>query len=362
MKLNMKIRDIAIGITAISGLLLSCGESKFEINGEVTGGEGKSLVLEKSDFSGRWISVDSTRIGKGGKFAIGAEAPASPEVYRLSLDDRFIYLPVDSVESLTLTTTADAFGHSYTLTGTQQAELMTAFETEMMGLVKPDSATLADFKRNIFTKYIKDGEGSILSYYVLTKIFDGKPLYDPADPQDIKYYSAVATQFDNYRPNDPHGKMVKEVSLSAMKKRNSDQGKKNVYEAQEINVIDIALPDTYNKTVKLSEIVGNGKPVVLIFSMMLDSQAPSFNRELARIYNNHRGAVEFYQVSFDGDQYEWREAARNLPWVNVLDPNGTASTALTDYNVGVLPAVFLYNSAGDLVSRPESLKDLESKL
>lgn len=356
----MKIRHIAIGITALSGILLSCNEAKFRIEGEVAGGEGESLVLEKSDFGGRWIAVDSTKIGNGGKFSIGGDAPASPEVYRLSLGDRFIYLPVDSIENLTLTTTADNFGHSYTLSGTQQAELMAAFETEMMGLQNPDSASLANFKRSVFTKYIKDGEGSILSYYVLTKIYDGKPLYDPADPQDMKYYSAVATQFENYKPNDPHGKMVKEVSLAAMKKRNSEQGKKNVIEANEIRVIDIALPNTENKTTRLSDVVGKGKPVIVVFSMMLDENAPAFNRELARIYN--KGGVEIYQISFDAAQYEWREAARNLPWINVLDPNGTASTALLDYNVGGLPAVFLYNAAGDLVARPESLKDLERRL
>lgn len=358
----MRISHLIISIMAVSGFMLSCGESKFEVNGEVAGGDGKSLILEKSDFGGTWIAVDSTRIGKGGKFAIGGDAPASPEVYRLSLGEKFIYLPIDSIESLTLTTTADGFGHTYTLSGTQQAELMAAFESEILGLQNPDSVALANFKKSVFSKYIKDGEGSILSYYVLTKIYDGKPLYNPSDPQDLKYYSAVATQFENYRPNDPHGRMVKEVSLAAMKKRNTEQGKQNIYEADEIKVIDISLPDTDNKTVRLSDIVGKGKPVVVIFSMMLDSQAPAFNRELARIYNNHQGRVEFYQISFDTGQYEWREAAKNLPWINVLDPNGTASTALLDYNVGSLPAVFLYNSVGELVSRPESLKDLESKL
>lgn len=358
----MKIHHIIMALAAFGGLLSSCGEPKFSISGEVDGGEGKSLVLEKADFNGQWIAVDSTRIGKDGRFSIKSDAPGSPEIFRLSLGDSFIYLPVDSIESLSVTSTAAGFGRDFTVTGTQQAELLAAFEKELMNLSAKDSVTMDGFKRSVYTKYIKEGQGSILSYYVLTKFFDDKPLFDPTDANDSKYYSAVATQFANYRPGDPHGKMVESVALDALRKYNSARGKKNVVEAAELRVIDIALPDRTGKTVRLSDVVGKGKPVVVVFSMMNTPEAPVFNRELSRIYNSRKGAVEIYQISFDEGRYEWREAAANLPWINVIDPNGTSSTALRDYNVGSLPAVFLYDAAGDLVERPESLKALESKL
>ncbi len=48
--------------------------------------------------------------------------------------------------------------------------------------------------------YIRDGQGSIVSYYVLTKTHGGKALFDPEDPSDTKYYAAVATQFQEFRP------------------------------------------------------------------------------------------------------------------------------------------------------------------
>lgn len=46
----------------------------------------------------------------------------------------------------------------------------------------------------------------------------------------------------------------------------------------------------------------------------------------------------------------------------MLDPQGTSSNAIIDYNVGSLPAVFIYDAVSDLVERPESLSDLERKL
>lgn len=360
--LIMKILHIAASAALVASLACSCGEAKFKVDGEVYGAEGKSLILEKSDFHGRWIAVDSVRVSGSGSFSIKADAPASPDIYRLSLGDRFIYFPVDSIETISLKTSASDFGSKFELTGTPQAERMAAFEKELMALSNPDSVSLAGFKRGVYTKYIQDGQGSIVSYYVLTKVFGGKPLYNPADPEDAKYYAAVATQFDNFRPDDPHGRMVRDVSLQAMRAINSAKGKKKVVNANEIRVLEINLPDENGRNVRLSDVVGKGKKVVVVFSLMNAAESPAFNRELARIYNAKGGSVQFYHVSFDAGQYEWREAAKNLPWITVLDPNGMSSTAILDYNVGALPAVFIYNEAGDLVDRPESLSDLEKKL
>lgn len=358
----MKAKKYLLSGAVIALMIGGCSEKKFRIDGEVEGAADKSLVLEKSDFSGVWIAVDSVRTDKSGRFSISAASPASPEIYRISLGDKFIYLPVDSVESLTVKTTAEGFGKDFTVSGTIGAEQLASFEKELMAADLTDEEKTKDFKKQVYTKYIMKGEGSILSYYILTKIYDGKPLYNPEDKDDAKYFAAVATQFDNYRPDDPHGRMIKDVSLQAMRSRNSAMGKKTVIEAGELKVIDIDLPDASGRNVKLSDVVGRGKPVVLVFSMMNREESPAFNRELARIYNSRKGAVEIYQVSFDEGQYEWREAVANLPWINVIDPAGMSSTAARDYNVTGLPAVFLYDAGGELIDRPASLSDLEKKL
>lgn len=358
-----KIRAaIAVTACAASLIFISCDNNKFKVDGDIYGADGEYLRLEKSDFNGQWIALDSAKIDKSGSFSISSEAPVSPEIYRLSLGDRFIYFPIDSVENLHIESSVKDYGVKYTLSGSEQAERMAAFEKELISLSNPDAAALVNFKKDVYSKYIMPGNGSIVSYYVLTKFYDGKPLYDPADPQDAKYYAAVATQFENYRPDDPHGKMVKEVSLAAMRNRNSAMGKKTVISANELKVIDIDLPDETGRQCKLSEMVGKGKPVVLIFSLMNEKVSPTFNRELARIYNSRKGSVEFYHVSLDAGMHEWKEAASNLPWTTVIDPNGTSSGALLDYNVGALPAIFIYNSAGDLTDRVESLSDLEKKI
>ena len=347
----------------IALLMTACDNNpKFKVEGEVYGGEGKTLILAKPDFAGRWTVLDSVKVGKNGDFSLKYEAPASPEIYRLTLDQSSIYFPIDSVETVRIETSADKYGSDFKLSGTPQAERLDSFEKEVMKYAASDRKDADSFKRQIYSKYIMDSQGSILSYYVLTKIVGDKPLFDAADHDDAKYYAAVATQFEQYRPNDPHGKMVRDAALNALKQRNTAQGKRKVISAPELKVLDIELPNEKKQNVKLSDLVGKGKPVVVVFAMMNMEESPAFNRELAQIYQRKAGAVQFYHISFDADQYAWREAARNLPWITVIDPTGTHSNALRDYNVGQLPAFFIYDAGGELRDRAQTLGDLDKKL
>lgn len=357
----MKTRYIMAAGIAL--LMTACDNNpKFKVEGEVYGGEGKTLILAKPDFAGRWTVLDSVKVGKNGDFSLKYEAPASPEIYRLTLDQSSIYFPIDSVETVRIETSADKYGSDFKLSGTPQAERLDAFEKEVMKYAASSQQDAEGFKRQVYSKYIMDSQGSILSYYVLTKTVGDKPLFDAADHDDAKYYAAVATQFEQYRPNDPHGKMVRDAALNALKQRNTAQGKRKVISAPELKVLDIELPNEKEQNVKLSDLVGKGKPVVVVFAMMNMEESPAFNRELAQIYQRKGGAVQFYHISFDADQYAWREAARNLPWITVIDPTGTHSNALRDYNVGQLPAFFIYDAGGELRDRAQTLGDLDKKL
>ena len=354
---------VAAVIAGGAAAVISCkSDPQFTLSGEVEGGADKSLLLEKSDFHGRWFVVDSVRTDGAGKFTLKSEAPASPEIYRLSLDGKFIYLPVDSIEHLTINSPAAKFGTEFTVEGTPQAVNMASFEKELMKLDTSKPEAVAEFKRNVFNKYLRESQGGIIGYYVLTKIVGDKPLYDPADDADARYYAAVATSFDQFRPQDPHAGMLKQVTLQAMRRRNQASGKKRVIEAQEVKMIDLSLQDENGKTVKLSDVAGKGKPTVLIFSLMNHPDSPVLNKALADLYNSRGGNVAFYHVAFDGDYYAWREAAKNLKWTTVIDPQAQTSDALRRYNVGSLPVFFVYDAQGSLQHRAESIQELKSKI
>lgn len=360
-KLTLRNLFTVVLITLIPALLASCGEAEFKVKGEVKEGADKTIILEKSDYHGRWVVVDSTRIKSSGSFSISAPAPISPEIYRLSFDDRYIYFPVDSVETIVVSASARDFGRNFKLSGSPQAEQMAEFDMSLQNLDVNDAQALSSFKRNVYSNYLKDARGGILSYYVLTKTVGGKMLYDPTNAEDAKYYAAVATSFDHYRPDDPHTSMLKQISMAALKKRNSasDRGSR-VIQAPEITLIDIVLNDEDGNAVALSDIASQGKPTVLVFSLMNQPESPAFNRELAGVYKN--GAVNIYHVSFDSGIPEWRQAAANLPWTTVIEPDMVSSKVLVDYNVQHLPTFFIYNRKGELVERASDFNELSKKL
>ena len=97
-------------------------------------------------------------------------------------------------------------------------------------------------------------------------------------------------------------------------------------------------------------------------SMMNEKESPVVNRALSDLYNSKGGSVEFYMVSLDRDRYAWRDAAVNLPWITVFDQEGRSSDIVTKYNIGVLPAFFIFNADGALVDRAFSIGELKEKL
>ncbi|MDE6724141.1 MAG: ATP-binding cassette domain-containing protein, partial [Ruminiclostridium sp.] len=116
--------SVAAGVMALAlGIgMSSCKEKEFKINGTIEGGSDRSVVLEKASFAGNWIPVDSARVNDKGGFEIASARPSAPEIYRLALGDRYIYLPVDSTETLTVISKASDFGTEFSVSGSAQAE------------------------------------------------------------------------------------------------------------------------------------------------------------------------------------------------------------------------------------------------
>ena len=86
-------------IPALAALAAACaGQQGWKIEGTVDGGEGRKMAIEAFN-AGRWYTIDSVEINRGGTFAYQAAAPAATaEVMRLNLDGRHIYFPVDSLD------------------------------------------------------------------------------------------------------------------------------------------------------------------------------------------------------------------------------------------------------------------------
>ena len=351
---------VAASVVAIA-LTGGCGEKGFKIEGQLADSDNDKVILEKADFSGYWTIVDSTRTDSKGNFRFSQPRQSGPEIFRLTLNDKYIYLPVDSTETLTVTSSKEKFGHDFEVSGSEQAARMAQFEKDLIAFVPylNNADSLKDFKRRVYNQYMHDGHGNVMTYYILTKTIGNQPLFDPTS-DDYRYIVAVANNFNNFRPDDTRTPLLLNLAKAAQRHHNEKNGVHTVINAEEIKVLEIALNDENGKEQKLTDMVGKGKPVIVAFTLMRDGATPEINRQLAELYK--AGKVDIYNVSPDRDQYGWHEAAANLPWTTVLDPSAGQDKVFLQYNVGQLPTFFIYNRNGELEARCMSVKEIKDKL
>ena len=105
------MKKLFFGMMAVVAMmnLTACSEKKervrgaddFAIEGTIGNAEGKTLYLQRVTATGTTL-VDSSKLESDGRFAFYGQRPKGPEIYRLGLDDQFIYLSVDSTESVTI--------------------------------------------------------------------------------------------------------------------------------------------------------------------------------------------------------------------------------------------------------------------
>ncbi|MDE6390069.1 MAG: TlpA family protein disulfide reductase, partial [Duncaniella sp.] len=131
-------------------------------------------------------------------------------------------------------------------------------------------------------------------------------------------------------------------------------------EAKTIGAFDIKLFAPDGKEQSLLDITAGGKVVLLSFTSYAAEWSPAFNVELNRLYSKYKDrGFEIYQVSTDTNDYIWKQAARNLPWVTVINNLATGGENLRNYNVTVVPTTFVINRQGELVERVLSVEDLD---
>ena len=105
-----------------AALLGACSAGpQFKIEGKVSGADGKMLYLEASALEGI-LPLDSVELKGDGSFAFKGERPASPEFYRLRVDDKVINLSVDSTETLDVTASYPNFATDYIVQGSPNSE------------------------------------------------------------------------------------------------------------------------------------------------------------------------------------------------------------------------------------------------
>lgn len=377
------MKKIFMGVLAVCALGACDSEPKFEIEGNVTDAEGKMLVLEASALEGI-VPLDSVKLGSNGSFSFKQNCPASPEFYRLRVEDKVINFSIDSTETVKVNAHYANFATDYQVEGSdnsakikelslKQAELQTRVTALIQSLQASQIApaifedSLANlmkrYKDDVKINYIFAAPNTAAAYFALFQKLNNYLIFDPLNSKDdVRCFAAVATSLNNQYPHADRSKNLYNIVIKGMKNTRTPQQTEvqlPVQEVKETYIIDINLRDLKGNSRKLSDL--KGKVVLLDFTIFQSAVSASHNYMLRDLYDKyHSQGLEIYQVSLDADEHFWMTTADNLPWVCVRDANGVYSQVASVYNVQNIPSVFLVNRQNELSARGETIKNLEA--
>jgi len=381
MKRNIIIQ-FALLIPVI-GIFISCsGNNQFTVKGVVKDGNGKILYLENVATS-KVILLDSVKLDQSNsyKFKRKRSLPLAPDFYRLRLNRQLVNFVVDSAGTITINSDTLQFAQNYTVEGSTESEHVKTLtllqlktsETynQLQEQYHSQSITADEYKektnacideyKNEAKQYIYKNPASASAYFALFQQINGLLIFDPYDKADSKAYGAVANNWNLHYPKAPRTENLVHLFTSALAVLRGEQvNPLDTKTVESKEYFDVSLLSVDDKAYRLSEI-GKDKVVLVDFTAYGMQNSPAHNQQLAKIYEKYRNqGFQIYQISLDNDEHFWKNAAVNLPWICVVDPQSTNSDIVRKYNVVNLPTGFLLNRKGEIVKRIEDYTALEA--
>ena len=364
-------------------IFISCtGKNHFTVKGTINDGNKKILYLENVSIS-KVIALDSIKLNNTGSYIFKHKQAFAPDFYRLRLNNQFINFVVDSTEIITINSDTLNFAKDYTVEGSTESEhiktisLLQLKTSEIFNKLqkqylsqsitvdeytKEANACIEEYKDEA-KNYIFTNPASASSYFALFQQINGLLLFDPYDKSDSKVYGAVANNWYQHYPDAPRTKHLVNLFTSSLSVIRGDKvGDLDANTIDSKEYFDISLLSFDDHEYRLSE-TGKNKVVLLDFIAYSLKESPSHNQLLAKLYMKYNSkGFEIYQISLDTDEHFWKNAAYNLPWICVLDPQSVNSDIVKKYNVRELPNGFILNRNGEIVKRVEDYNNLENDI
>lgn len=382
--IKRNIYTICVLIFAALAIVSCKKENTLQIKGQFASSQNDTLYLIHNALGGAKL-LDSVQLDANGNFKFKQPAPQNPEFYQLKLGSQVVAFAADSAETLQIKGDAKNLKQTfvvensptndqlkqvdnYTLDVKKQiVNLDKMYEaksiTDVQYIHQLDSLLL-DCKGKLSKIILSNPSGGAAYYAVFQKINDYL-IFDPLLREDYGMYGAVATSWKQHYEGTPRYDHLYKFTLHALKTRKQQEQYDALLDGALVvteNVLpDVALNNIQGQEVKLSDY--RGKVVLLDFTVYNSDFSPAHNIALHTVYKKLKAqGLEIYQISLDSDEHFWKNAANNLPWITVRDPQSVYSDLLTIYNVRNLPAAFVLDKNGNVVARVENYSTLENEI
>ena len=381
----MSLKKYALSV--ISGILVisSCtSEKKFSVEGEIKNAEEKMAYLERREHS-TTTTLDSIQLDNNGNFKFSQKTLEYPEFYRIRIGNEQVNFVIDSTETITINgDLKNKLTQNYTIDGNEDSKLMLAANKNLQTLTNDitrlqtlnneqklsdnefNDSIIASFDhyKDFAKKIIFENFRSPAGYYILFLTYDNNLLLSPYDKNDLNLYRSVATVWDGNYPNSPRNEFLKNFTLSAVAERKKqDQMLTNIKEISELeptndeNYFVIELPNIRGDKKSTKDL--KGKVVLLDFTIYNAENSAQRNVLINKLYEKYKSDLAIYQVSFDTDEYKWKNVADNLPWITVRENQSLQSPLINKFNIRNIPTTYILSRQGDIVERINGDVDIE---
>lgn len=336
-------RIVVMGMCAL--LIASCGKQTARIQGTLTGAPQKSVIVKLLDVN--TVSVlDTVNTDAAGHFSYKVPVQeGQPEfVYLYYGDTKITSLLLQKGDVVKVV--ADTLGNG-TVEGSEESSRLQENETRFLDFMKAMNASenVADLNRTYVQYYRESVKYVMTNPYSLTVV---PVLFQNVNP-DFPVFSrnTDALHFrnaaDSLKTVYPESKYVKALENEAKRRETALSIDSYLSTAPQLDYPDIKSKDINGKEIRLSEV--EAKAILVRFWSVGDANSKILNVDsLLPLYEKyHDKGFEIFSISLDTDKAAWANVVKsqNLPWINVNDGLGTASSAVSLYNVSTLPQNFL---------------------
>lgn len=213
-----------------------------------------------------------------------------------------------------------------------------------------------------FVKEIGKHQASREDYLAFSKEFVSTHTDSYFTPYVI---GSIASMLQPVEVNEMLEMLTPEVLASQVASELSTQIKGALAMSEGGQAPDFTMNDVDGKPVKLSDVYGESKYLLIDFWASWCSPCRAENPNVVANYNKyHEKGFDILGVSLDKEQGAWVKAIADdkLTWTHVSDLKGWQNAAAAQYAVRSIPANLLVDNKGKIVARNLRAEDLGVKL
>ncbi len=383
----MNMRKILYALVSVLVLFSCQNANQTKISGQLDNSGNEKVYLQELTLTGNNFQ-DSAILSGSGKFKFNVKL-SQPSFYKLIIgNQRGITLIAKPKDNVQISGDAKKIYETYTVKGSEESAYAQALDKRMDRTIRgldslnavykqfldnPNIVNITRTLQNNYDRFIEEQRKFTIDFIQKhpSSLASIMALYQQTDEnvfvlsktEDTKYYSLVDSLVYRQFPKASYV-MALHNNLDNIKAEQKKVEIQKIMSALGATAQNFTLPDLSGKNISISSFKGN--PAVLYFWASWCDSCRTNNASLNNIYNKYKSkGLKIVAVSLDMNKDSWKAAIQKdgiTNWTHVSDLKYWNSPIVPLYNIENLPAYFLIDQEGTIISRSVNEMAIDERL